>query len=73
MASIQGQLGLIAMIQVQENKDKDPGLIPVPTTNLGHTTGKAVFWSLVFQSAKWEYLLPLSALQKCFYDGGCMQ
>ena len=43
MASIQEQLGLIAMIQVQENKDKDPGLIPVPTTNLGHTTGKAAF------------------------------
>ena len=38
MASIQGQLGLIAMIQVQGNQDKDPGLIRVPTTNLGHTT-----------------------------------
>ena len=72
MASIQGQLGLIAMIQVRGNQDKDPGLIQVPTTNLGHTT-KARLWSLAFPSAKWEYLVPLSALQKCFYDAGYMQ
>lgn len=38
MASIQGQLGLIAVIQVQGNQDKNPGLILVPITNLGHIT-----------------------------------
>lgn len=43
MASIQGQLGLIAMIQVQGNQDKYPGLILVPTTNLGVTQASQPF------------------------------
>lgn len=43
MASIQGQLGLIAMIQVQGNQDKYPVLILVPTTNLGVTQASQPF------------------------------